>query len=398
MPPSQPVSVPPARRRLGIVVSVVAAAAALGACSGTPTRSAGVSAPATSPTSSPTLGPTSGSSATSTAGSSSATRPPVPTTPQTLASHLAVPWAIAFLPDGSALMTLRDQAKLLHVRAGRPTVTVGTVAGVSPGGEGGLLGVAVSPRYASDHRIFLYYTAATDNRVVRLTFDGTTTGPPQPILTGIHKAGIHNGGRLKFGPDGYLYVSTGDAGERSIAQSRTSLNGKILRITEDGQPAPGNPFGNVVWSYGHRNVQGMAWGPDGTMYASEFGQNTWDELNIIRPGQNYGWPVVEGRAGRSGFVDPVVQWRPDDASPSGIAFAQGAVYMAALRGESLWRIPVSGQSAGTPQRLLAGTYGRLRDAVLAPDGRLWILTDNTFRGTPGPQDDRLVAIPLASLR
>jgi glucose/arabinose dehydrogenase len=256
----------------------------------------------------------------------------------------------------------------------------------------------VSPGYSRDHRVFLYYTAASDNRVVRLTFEGGRASRPEPILTGIRKAGNHNGGRLAFGPDGYLYVTTGDAGEGARSQSRTSLNGKILRITQDGRPAPGNPFGNAVWSMGHRNVQGIAWAPDGTMYASEFGQNTWDELNLIRPGKNYGWPEVEGRAGRSAFVDPLVQWPTDDASPSGIAYVDGVVYMAALRGESLWRIPVSGTRAGTPQRLLRGTYGRLRDAVLAPDGRLWVLTSNTFRGTPGPLDDRVIALPLATLR
>jgi glucose/arabinose dehydrogenase len=141
----------------------------------------------------------------------------------------------------------------------------------------------------------------------------------------------------------------------------------------------------------------MAWPPDGRIYASEFGQNTWDELNLIEPGRNYGWPVVEGRAGRSGFTDPLAQWPTSDASPSGIAVAEGAVWMAALRGESLWRVPLSGNGIGTPQRLLHGKYGRLRDAVLAPDGRLWVLTSNTFRGSPGDDDDKVVALALSTL-
>ena len=148
-----------------------------------------------------------------------------------------------------------------------------------------------------------------------------------------------------------------------------------------------------VWSLGHRNVQGIAWAPDGTMYASEFGQNTWDELNRIEAGHNYGWPEVEGRAGRRGFDDPLAQWATDDASPSGIAVADGAVWMTALRGESMWRIPLSGNGIGTPERLLEGEFGRLRDVVLAPDGRLWFLTSNTFRGNPAPDDDRLLARP-----
>jgi glucose/arabinose dehydrogenase len=395
MPPSHP-----ARRRHVLAV-LAAGTTVLGACSGSPSDGGAVSAPVVSTTSAGTgtsspAGAGTSSAATST--TSTTTVAPLPRTVQVLATNLDVPWAIAFLPDGSALVTLRDRAQLLHVRAGAAPVSLGTVPGVVPGGEGGLLGVAVSPGYSRDHRVFLYYTAASDNRVVRLTFEGGRASRPEPILTGIRKAGNHNGGRLAFGPDGYLYVTTGDAGEGARSQSRTSLNGKILRITQDGRPAPGNPFGNAVWSMGHRNVQGIAWAPDGTMYASEFGQNTWDELNLIRPGKNYGWPEVEGRAGRSAFVDPLVQWPTDDASPSGIAYADGVVYMAALRGESLWRIPVSGTRAGTPQRLLRGTYGRLRDAVLAPDGRLWVLTSNTFRGTPGPLDDRVIALPLATLR
>jgi glucose/arabinose dehydrogenase len=314
--------------------------------------------------------------------------------------NLDVPWALAFLPDGSALLTLRDEARLLQVREGHPPVDLGRVPGVQPGGEGGLLGVAVSPGFARNHTIFLYLTAAHDNRVVRVRFSGGRLGPPQPILTGIPKAGNHNGGRLKFGPDGYLYVTTGDAGNGPNAQDRRSLGGKILRITEAGKPAPGNPFGSSpVWSYGHRNVQGIAWDRAGRMFASEFGQNTWDELNLIRPGADYGWPVVEGRAGRRAFVDPLRQWPTDDASPSGIAITgDGTVYMAALRGESLWRIPTRGGVTGQPQRLLHGAYGRLRDVVVGPDGRLWVLTNNTARGTPRPGDDKLIVIPVATLR
>lgn len=340
-----------------------------------------------------------------------ATRPTPPATPRTwptrpptravtVAADLDVPWSLAFLPDGSALVTTRDRAELLQVREGSRRVNLGRVPGVEPGGEGGLLGVAVSPGFARDRSIFLYLTARDDNRVVRITFANGETGRPQPVLTGIPKAGNHNGGRLAFGPDGYLYVTTGDAGDGSAAQDRRSLGGKILRITTAGKPAPGNPFGgSPVWSYGHRNVQGIAWDRDGRMYASEFGQNTWDELNLIRAGANYGWPVVEGRAGRPGFVDPLRQWPTDDASPSGIAVtADGTVWMAALRGESLWSIPTREGVAGEPQRLLRGRYGRLRDVVVGPDGRLWVLTNNTSRGNPAPDDDKLLALPLSTLR
>jgi glucose/arabinose dehydrogenase len=385
----------PHHRPLAGAVIVTAAALFLGACSGDPGSSGSVTAPSlSSPTTGSTSSTTSSPPPTSTTqtSTSSAAR-----TTQVLADHLDVPWAVAFLPDGSALVTLRDKAQLLHLRAGAKPVVLGTIPGVDPGGEGGLLGVAVSPDYATDHEVFVYYTAADDNRVVRLTFADGRASRPQPIVTGIHKAGNHNGGRLAFGPDGYLYVTTGDAGNSQDSQRKDSLNGKILRVTKAGKPAPGNPFGNAVWSRGHRNVQGMAWAPDGTMYASEFGQNAWDELNLIKPGRNYGWPVVEGRAGHSGFVDPLRQWPTSEASPSGIAWADGSIWMAALRGQSLWRIPVSGNGSGTPQRLLEGKYGRLRDVELAPDGRLWVLTSNTFRGDPAPDDDRVVAIPMTAL-
>ena len=316
---------------------------------------------------------------------------------ETIATGLPLPWGLAFLPDGTALVTLRDKGEVLHITEGAAPASVGRIPGVVPTGEGGLLGIAVSPAFASDRTVFAYFTAANDNRVIRMTFDGTAFSPGRVIVQGIAKAGNHDGGRLAFGPDGYLYISTGDAGLRDPAQDRRSLNGKILRVTADGAPAPGNPFpGSRVWSLGHRNVQGMAWDKAGTMYASEFGQNTWDELNRIEPGRNYGWPVVEGIAHRSGFVDPIHQWPTADASPSGIAVgADGAVYMAALRGESLWRIPLNANGkAGTPERLLQGTYGRLRTVVSAPDGRLWLASSNTFRGTLRPGDDRILALRL----
>ena len=308
-----------------------------------------------------------------------------------------MPWGLAFLPDGTALVTLRDQGEVLHVAEGVAPASAGRIAGVEPGGEGGLLGIAVSPTFASDRTVFVYFTSAADNRVMRMTYNGTTLTPGPVIVAGIPKAGNHNGGRLAFGPDGFLYISTGDAGEKSSSQSKASLGGKILRVTALGAPAPGNPFpGSRVWSLGHRNVQGMAWSKTGSMYASEFGQNTWDELNRIVPGGNCGWPVVEGIGRRSGFVDPIRQWRTADASPSGIAVgADGAIYMAALRGLSLWRIPLNaaGQAA-TPQRLLQERYGRLRAVVSAPDGRLWLVTNNTSRGTVRPGDDRILALRL----
>jgi glucose/arabinose dehydrogenase len=371
----------------------------LGACSAagngapSPTASAASSSSRT-PADSPTPG--TGTRPPASASTSRFPATPLPTTPVTVASRLRVPWGLAFLPDGSALVTLRDEGTVLRVRGdGSTPVRVGTVPGVQPLGEAGLLGIAVSPRFASDHSVFVYLTAASDNRVMRMTLQDNVLRPGPVIVEGIPKANHHDGGRLAFGPDGYLYVSTGDAGNRPAAQDRSSLGGKILRVTADGKPAPGNPFpGSPVWSLGHRNVQGMAWDAAGRMYASEFGQDTWDELNLVKAGANYGWPTVEGRAGRAGFTDPLVQWPTDDASPSGIAVGRdGNVYVAALQGRALWQVPVANGSAGTPRRLLAGRYGRLRTVVTGPDGRLWIVTSNTFRGQPAPDDDRVIILP-----
>jgi len=335
------------------------------------------------------------STSTPASGASSTTTSPAPAT-ETIATGLPLPWGLAFLPDSTALLTLRDRAQVLRVTQGAAPVSLGRVPGVVPAGEGGLLGIAVSPTFASDQAVFVYFTSAEDNRVMRMTFDGTTLRPGPVIVQGIAKARIHNGGRLEFGPDGFLYISTGDATQRVAAQDRGSLNGKILRVTAEGAPAPGNPFpGSRVWSLGHRNVQGMAWDKAGTMYASEFGQDTWDELNLIEPAKNYGWPTVEGIGNRPGFVDPLRQWTTAEASPSGIAVgSDGAIYMAALRGESLWRIPLEGPGmTGTPVRLLQRQHGRLRAVEAAPDGRIWVLTNNT-REPARPMADQILAFRL----
>ncbi|MGH8895048.1 MAG: PQQ-dependent sugar dehydrogenase [Actinomycetes bacterium] len=312
-----------------------------------------------------------------------------------VARGLDAPWSLAFLPDGSALVSERDSARVRLVTPGGAVRAVGRVDGVDGLGEGGLLGLALSPTYEQDSTLFAYFTAGSQNVVARMTYDGEALSGQETVLDGIPAGPIHNGGRIAFGPDGFLYVGTGESGQRELGQDRGSLGGKILRITADGRPAPGNPFDrSPVYSYGHRNVQGLAWDADGRLWASEFGQNEWDELNRITPGANYGWPEVEGRAGDDRFVDPVRQWRPDVASPSGVAVAGGSVFMAGLRGERLWQIPLRGDRAGRPRALMRD-YGRLRAVAVAPDGSLWVLTNNTDgRGSPRSGDDKVVRVTL----
>jgi glucose/arabinose dehydrogenase len=337
--------------------------------------------------------PSTPTSTPSTATSTALPGPVVPAAFEDVATGFDVPWGLVFLPDGSALLSERDTARILSVSADGGVTEIGSVEGVQPGGEGGLLGLAVAPD--SPETIYAYFTAAEDNRVVRMPYLGGALGAAEVVVDGIPKAGNHNGGRLAFGPDGKLYVSTGDASRPERAQDLESLGGKILRLNPDGSIPADNPFdGSPVFSYGHRNVQGLAFDEDGNLWASEFGQNTWDELNLIQAGQNYGWPVVEGVGGDDRFVDPVAQWSTDEASPSGIAFVRDTVFMAALRGERLWQIPVQDGTAGSPADFAVGEFGRLRHAEVAPDGSLWVLTNNTARGIPRDGDDRILRVTL----
>lgn len=322
----------------------------------------------------------------------------------TVATGLDTAWGVAAPAGGDLLVASRDTGRIVRVAAGGGRTTlVGTVPGVFPGGEGGLLGLAVSRDFASDHLVYAYFTTVSDNRIARMLYDpakppGEQLGAPDTILRGIPHGAIHNGGRIAFGPDGMLYAGTGESGDRGQAQDRKSLGGKILRMTPDGKPVHGNPEpDSVVYSYGHRNVQGLAWDSRGRLWASEFGQDTWDELNLIEPGRNYGWPVVEGLAHRDGFTDPVTQWRTDDASPSGIAYADGSIWMASLRGARLWRIPLAGTKlAADPQAFLVGEYGRLRTVVADPAGGLLLTTSNTDgRGEPRKGDDRILRLRVS---
>lgn len=327
---------------------------------------------------------------------------PVEVERSVVATNLEAPWGLAFLPDGDALVTERDSGRLLRVDgSGEPEEVQSLPAdGV---GEGGLLGVALSPDYEEDGFVYAYYSTLEDNRVVRFRLGEE----PKPVLTGIPVNSYHNGGRISFGPDGMLYVGTGDAGDTSNSQDRDSLGGKILRITPDGDVPEDNPFpGNPAYSYGHRNVQGLAWDAQGRLYATEFGQDRYDEVNLIRPGENYGWPYVEGEGGEPDYEDPISTWPTSEASPSGAAILvngaipqwEGDFFMAALRGERLWRLELGeGGTVTGRDQLLRAEAGRLRHVAQAPDGSLWVLTSNRDgRGTPAPQDDRILRLAPAN--
>lgn len=323
--------------------------------------------------------------------------PPAPSTPppeeddSVIASGLDAPWSIVFY-RGVALVSERDTARIVEIGTDGTVREVGRVDAAAPAGEGGLLGLAVR-----DSWLYAYYTTDRDNRISRFELQGEpgalSLGPGEVILDGLPSARNHNGGRIAFGPDQLLYVTAGDAGHPDSAQDLDSLAGKILRITAEGTVPADNPFpGSPVYTYGHRNPQGLAWDADGNLFATEFGQDTWDELNLIEPGGNYGWPWAEGRGDADGLTDPLQQWATSEASPSGMAYLDGTLYIANLRGERLREVTLPEFDTSTER--FVRELGRLRDIAVAPDGSLWLLTNNTDgRGSPRPGDDRILRIP-----
>ncbi len=363
-----------ARRRGLAVAATVAVAVVLCGCSSqeplAPNASAGSGSTNTAE-----------GSSTSTASSGGTVLDGELTVTGTVAEGLATPWSMALLPNGTVLVSERDTAAIKLIDDGEVS-QVGTVANVEPGGEGGLLGIAVAGTFEQDRYLYAYYTGASDNRIVRMKYngsgaDGGGLGEQEVLLEGIPKSFIHNGGRIKFGPDGMLYAGTGDATAQDEAQDGTSLAGKILRLTPDGGAAPGNPFGdNPVYSVGHRNVQGLAWDSAGRLWASEFGPDVDDELNLIEPGNNYGWPEVTGAPGVEEFVDAQVVW-PSTAtsSPSGMTIVDDVAYIGGLRGQRLWEVPLNDGAAGNPISHFRDDHGRLRDVITGPDGALWVATD-----------------------
>jgi glucose/arabinose dehydrogenase len=314
-----------------------------------------------------------------------------PTGTTTLSQQWTLPWAISFLPDGrSALVTEKHTSQVFRLGRDGTKKAIGTVPhtviGSTPGvGTSGLLGVAPSPTWngTTDKSVFFMHTTATEARVVKMNYDGTSLTGYTKVLGGILWKGNHTGGKIAFGPDGYLYVTTGDAWKSQLAQDKKSLNGKILRITKTGAPAPGNPFGNRVYSYGHRNPQGLAWDRNGRLWSAEIGADKADELNLIKPGANYGWPTCEGRCSAAGMTNPLRTWTPAEGTPAQLAVVRNVLYVSSLRGQRLWRIPIEGntEQVGTKVAYYDHEYGRLRAIAKVPGvDRLWLGTSDRGAG------------------
>lgn len=343
----------------------------------------------TSPTPSPTPSATSTPSPTPTA-----VEPVTDLDATDLVTGLTSPWGLAFFADGTALVTERDTGRILHLVEDEVS-EVGRIDDAVPSSEGGTLGVAIAP---DEKTVFVYYSLGDENQLVALPWNGSRLGTPKVLLGGVPLAQTHNGGQLLITEDEHLFVSTGDARTPEDSQDTDSLAGKILRLDLDGKPASDNPFDNEVWSYGHRNVQGLALDDHGRLWASEFGDQSTDELNLIIAGENYGWPIVEGSGGPDDYTEPKATWTTDEASPSGLAWWQGSLWMAALRGERLWQITPSDDSENPdvdePKDWFTGEYGRLRAVRPTPDGETLLLgTSNTDgRATPKDGDDRLLAL------
>ena len=327
---------------------------------------------------------------------------------QVLVTGLQIPWALAFAPDGRLFLTERPGRVRVYMNGQLLAEPALTLSDVYTNGESGILGLALHPDFASNHFVYLTYTASGPSgpvgRMMRFRESGNKLAEGVVLLDDVAASGIHNGSRVKFGPDRLLYVTYGDAANPSVAQDAAALNGKVLRFNDDGTSAAGNRFSSPVFTFGHRNPQGLAWHPvSGDLWETEHGQVGNDEINVLDGGNNYGWPVIEGDATRPDMIAPRTFFTPSVA-PSGAAFYSGnaipgfrnQLFVATLAGQALLRVTIDGtglRHVASVERLLEHKYGRLRDVVNGPDGFLYFCTSNRDgRNTPVAEDDRLLRI------
>ncbi|MBF8249463.1 MAG: Quinoprotein glucose dehydrogenase [Candidatus Levybacteria bacterium] len=319
----------------------------------------------------------------------------------TVSANLEVPWVLVFLPDRSILFTERPgRIRIIDSTGNLNPNPVAAINDVLAQGEGGLLGITIHPDFFNNHFVYVYYTYSnindnTLNRVVRFEFENNKLLNKKIIVDRIPGASNHNGGRIKFGPDKFLYITTGDAQEPSLAQNINSLAGKILRVTDEGKPAPGNPFNNAVFSFGHRNPQGITWDNNNILWATEHGSSTLDELNIIEKGKNYGWPTIQGNQKQNGMEISILNSGSDTWAPSGTAYFNGSIFFAGLRGQALFEFKIKDKKL-IPH--LKGEIGRIREVVVGPDNLLYITTSNRDgRGIPDATDDKIIRVNPAKL-
>ena len=322
---------------------------------------------------------------------------------EVMAKNLEIPWAITFLPSGNLIFTQRPGT--LSLLSNGEITTIAQIPEVKAYGEGGLMGVTLHPDFTNNNYIYLMYTYSSDgnntlNRVVRYNYENNILSNKQIIMDEIPGAIYHNGGRIKFGPDGYLYITTGDSRNPSLSQNKDSLAGKILRVTDEGSPAPGNPFNSRVYSYGHRNPQGITWDTSGKLYETEHGRSNptgYDEVNQIEEGKNYGWPEIEGNETRNGMVTPIANSGLGTWAPGSAAYLNGSIFFGGLKGEALYELKLNNDKPILVEHL-KNQFGRIREAVIGPDNMIYITTSNRDgRGDPNQEDDKIIRIDPSQL-